>query len=233
MTESQHGTYNSAVFFTTLCNPGTKPTLPELLKFTCTDGGVISIPVQIATKYVQFGALLLDDRDGARVRIMEHKHLNNSEQINTEILREWLTGSGKLPVEWVTLVEVLNDIQLSILAGEITTSKCRSNKWIACDHLCVVVLCAMWPVYILCILSICGFNHTCNVWFPFYFAAYATNTCINMIHTNTSQLCSYLVLPFVTQTPICYYCRFSFGFFSPCRFFTSLIFCVGFFPRSG
>jgi len=98
------------------------------LKFTCTDGRVISIPVQIATKYVQFGAFLLDDRDGSRVKNMAHKYLNNSEQINTEILQEWLTGSGKQPVEWATLVEVLNDIQLSTLAGEINTSKCRSKK---------------------------------------------------------------------------------------------------------
>jgi len=47
------------VTYNTSCNPGTKPTLPELLKFTCTDGRVISIPVQITTKYVQFGAFLL------------------------------------------------------------------------------------------------------------------------------------------------------------------------------
>ena len=84
--------------------------------------------MQIATKYVQFGAFLLDDRDGSRVKNMAHKNLNNSEQINTEILQEWLTGSGKQPVEWATLVEVLNDIQLSTLAGEIYTSKCRSKK---------------------------------------------------------------------------------------------------------
>jgi len=115
-------TYNKS------CNPGTKPTLPELLKFACTDGRVISIPVQIAAKYVQFGAFLLDDRDGSRVEIMAHKHLNNSEQINTEILQKWLTGSGKQPVTWATLAEVLNDIQLSTLADEIYTSKCRSKK---------------------------------------------------------------------------------------------------------
>jgi len=86
---------------------------------------VISIPQQIATKYVQFGAFLLDDKDGSRVESMAHKHLNNSEQINTEILKKWMTGSGKQPVEWATLVEVLNDIKLSTLADEIFTRKCR------------------------------------------------------------------------------------------------------------
>ena len=117
-------TYNSTVSSNTSCNPGTKPTLPELLKFTCTDGRVVSIPVQIAAKYVQFGAFLLDDRDGSTVENMAHKHPNNLEQINTEILREWLNGSGKQPVTWATLVEVLNDIKLSTLADEIFTRKC-------------------------------------------------------------------------------------------------------------
>ena len=107
------------------CNPGTKPTLPELLKFTCTDQRVVNIPVEIATKYVQFGTFLLDDETGSRVKIMAHKHLNDAEQINIEILQEWLTqsGRGKQPVTWATLVEVLHDIELSTLAGEIEAIK--------------------------------------------------------------------------------------------------------------
>ena len=52
----------SDVSSNTSCNPGTKPTLPELLKFTCPDGREVSIPVEVATKYVHFGTLLLDDR---------------------------------------------------------------------------------------------------------------------------------------------------------------------------
>ena len=104
-------------------NPGTKPTLPELLKFTCPDGRVVSIPVEVATKYVRFGTFLLDDKSGSRVKIMAHKHNYNPERINTEILQEWLTGLGKQPVTWATLVDVLNNIQLSTLAGDISTIK--------------------------------------------------------------------------------------------------------------
>ena len=112
--------------------PGNKPTLPELLTFTCTDGRVVSIPVEIATKYVQFGTFLLDDRNGSRVKIMAHKLLNDAQRINTEILQEWLTGRGKHPVTWATLVEVLHDIELSTLAGDISTSKCPSEQRTAC-----------------------------------------------------------------------------------------------------
>ena len=83
--------------------------------------------MEIATKYVQFGTFLLDDRNGSRVKIMARKHHYDAEQINMEILQEWLTGRGKQPVTWATLVEVLHDIELSTLAGDIGTSKCPSE----------------------------------------------------------------------------------------------------------
>ena len=108
----------------TSCNPGTNPTLPELLKFTCPNGRVVSIPVEIATKYVQFGTFLLDDRNGSRVKIIARKHHYDAEQINIEILQEWLIGRGKQPVTWATLVEVLRDIELSTLASDIAATKC-------------------------------------------------------------------------------------------------------------
>ena len=106
---------------------GTKPSLADLLKFTCTDGKVLNVPLEIATKYVQFGTFLLDDLNGSKIKIMARKHLNNAEQINTEILQEWLNGRGKEPVNWATLVEVLRDIELTALASEIETVKCPAQ----------------------------------------------------------------------------------------------------------
>ena len=86
-----------------------KPTLPQLLSFPCAERKV-NIPVEIGTKYVRFGTLLLEDANGAKVSNMEHKYQRDPEQINTEILREWLNGKGKQPVTWATLIEVLHDI---------------------------------------------------------------------------------------------------------------------------
>ena len=111
----------------TTCNTGTQPTLPELLNFTCTDGRVINISVEVATKYVELGTFLLND-DGLRVRIMAHKHLNDAEQINIEVLQKWMTGRGRQPVTWTTLVEVLRDIELSVLAGDIEAVKCPAGS---------------------------------------------------------------------------------------------------------
>ena len=101
---------------------GTTPNLQELLKFTCTDRRVISIPIEIGSMYSQFGIFLLDDSTRSRVMSMESKHHYNAEQINTEILHEWLIGSGKKPVTWATLVEALHNIGLATLANKVTAS---------------------------------------------------------------------------------------------------------------
>ena len=55
--------------------------------------------------------------------IADKKHYD-PERISIEILQEWLTGRGKKPVTWSTLVEVLHDIELSTLAGDIEAVKC-------------------------------------------------------------------------------------------------------------
>ena len=59
---------------------------------------------------------------------MTRKHLNDAEQINTEILQDWLAGKCKQPVTWATLVGVLCDIELSTLAGQIKAVKCPQDQ---------------------------------------------------------------------------------------------------------
>ena len=49
--------------------------------------------------------------------------MNDSNEINIEIIEEWVTGKGKHPVTWKTLTEVLRDIELSTLAEEIEAIK--------------------------------------------------------------------------------------------------------------
>ena len=105
---------------------GIELSLPELLHFTRTDGRKINIAVEISTKYVQFGTVLLDDKNGSRIKNLEHEHHYNVEQINTAILREWVNGKGNQPMTWATLVEVLRDIELSTLASETEAVKCQA-----------------------------------------------------------------------------------------------------------
>ena len=60
---------------------------------------------------------------------MARKHHYDAEQINIEILQEWLTGRGKQPVTWPTLVEVLRDIELFALACEIEAVRCPEDQF--------------------------------------------------------------------------------------------------------
>ena len=83
--------------------------------------------MEVGIKYVKFGAFLLNDSTGAGVKNIEHKNLNDAERINTEILQQWLNERGKQPVTWAALVEVLRDIELSALAGEIEAVKCPAR----------------------------------------------------------------------------------------------------------
>ena len=49
--------------------------------------------------------------------------MNDAEQINMEVLQQWINGRGKHPVTWKTLTQVLCDIELSRLAREIEAAK--------------------------------------------------------------------------------------------------------------
>ena len=69
---------------------------------------------------------LLEDSNGSIVKIMTRKHSNDAEEINTEILQEWLTGRGKQPVTWATPVEVLRLINNTVSFFLSWNSQCLS-----------------------------------------------------------------------------------------------------------
>ena len=52
--------------------------------------------------------------------------MNNAEEINKEVLEQWIGGRGKHPVTWKTLTQVLHDIGLNTLASEIEAVKCMN-----------------------------------------------------------------------------------------------------------
>ena len=84
----------------------------------------INIPQQIGVNFMQFGLILLEDTNGARMQSITHECRDSPEQINTKVLQEWITGRGRLPISWDTLVEVLHDIDLGTLADDIAVVKC-------------------------------------------------------------------------------------------------------------
>ena len=99
-----------------------RPTLIECIRFRGRERR-INIPQEIGVNYRDFGLLLLEDHNGARIRALALKHMNDANEINIEIIEEWVAGKGKHPVTWKTLTEVLRDIELTILAEEIEAIK--------------------------------------------------------------------------------------------------------------
>ena len=108
-------------------NEADRPTLIECVRFRGRKRR-INIPQEIGIKYHDFGLFLLEDDTGARICSITHKHNNDAEQINMEILQQWITGRGKHPVTWTTLTQCLCDIELTVLAGEIEAIKHHTNR---------------------------------------------------------------------------------------------------------
>ena len=73
---------------------------------------------QIGINYWDLGILLLNDTKGAVTKAIVEQCNKDAAKINREILQRWIQGQG-MPVEWVTLIEVLKDIGLAELAREI------------------------------------------------------------------------------------------------------------------
>ena len=84
----------------------------------------VNILQQIGTKCHDFGVLLLEDDSGSKVDAITHEHRDNPYQINCAVIKQWLRGEGRKPVNWNTLVVVLRDVKLVTLAKEIEEVLC-------------------------------------------------------------------------------------------------------------
>ena len=95
-----------------------RPTLPELIDFkTVTEN--MNILKHIGTLYNDLGILLLDDKAGTVTKAIEKQCHHVVYDINLQILRQWIQGEGRHPVQWSTLIDVLKKIKLSVLAKKI------------------------------------------------------------------------------------------------------------------
>ena len=93
--------------------PHDQPTLPQ---FICFSDRKLNIAAEIGDKYLQFGFLLLEDKNGAVTKNLELEHHKNAERINIAILQKWLEGKGAKPIKWSTLMDILRRIQKKELA---------------------------------------------------------------------------------------------------------------------
>ena len=85
-------------------------------------GEEVDIISKIGTHYTKLGIHLLDDDDGAKTDAIEKEFAKDAYRINLEIFKRWLKGSGKGPVTWVELANILKRIGLSELHSDIYSS---------------------------------------------------------------------------------------------------------------
>ncbi len=90
----------------------------ELICFPGKDR-TINVPQEISTTYDTFGIALLEDRTGARIKAIALQYMNDATKVNMEVLQQWIGGTGRRPVTWATLVEVLRDTGLNALAQDL------------------------------------------------------------------------------------------------------------------
>jgi len=76
---------------------GDQPTLMELIRFRGRERRINNPPAD-RHQLKKFGILLLEDENGARIQSIIHEYSGNPEEISMEVLQEWITGRGKLPV---------------------------------------------------------------------------------------------------------------------------------------
>ena len=98
-----------------------RPTLPKLLNFK-TSSGTVNIAKRIGADYNLLGAFLLQDDDGTVTDAIANEYHHNAFKVNYEILKQWIQGKGRQPVQWSTLIDVLKEIELSELAKKIEES---------------------------------------------------------------------------------------------------------------
>ena len=93
---------------------GAPPSLPELF--------CLRVPQHVGANFFMFGVILLSDKTGSRVNVIEDECRGKPERIVQRILQEWLEGKG-LPVTWESLIQTLRDTGLSTLADKIAVAK--------------------------------------------------------------------------------------------------------------
>ena len=90
--------------------------------------------------YAELGMHLLDDRNGDTIASQEEQFQRNPVKIATAVYKNWISGTGRKPISWRTLLGVLRDIELNSLAEEIETALKHLNVQ-HCVYSCISAPC--------------------------------------------------------------------------------------------
>ena len=82
----------------------------------------LNIVQRTATHYTELALHLLDDVNLNITESLEMQFQRDPERIARDVYKKWISGTGKKPISWRTLIGVLRDIELISLADEIKTA---------------------------------------------------------------------------------------------------------------
>ena len=101
-------------------SPDSRPTLHQLTKMMTPSGKTIEIIKYIAADWHdRVGIHLNFDPTGRTLALIRARHPSDPEACCTDMMKEWLEGRGRRPVNWATLVRVLKDGEFSVLAEDV------------------------------------------------------------------------------------------------------------------
>ena len=73
----------------------------------------------MASYWRDLGILLDFDKSGAELDNIDKKHLGDPVPCCQTMFQHWLNGNGRGPHSWRTLIELLEDSDQEVLAGEV------------------------------------------------------------------------------------------------------------------
>ena len=86
------------------------------------NGKNIKIIDRLAPSWNHFGILLEFDGEGTAVDIIYKKHRGDPLDCCHAMFRHWLNGNRRTPLSWRTLIELLQDFNQEVLAGEVRSA---------------------------------------------------------------------------------------------------------------
>ena len=106
-------------FITTIAVSDTEPTLAKLSLLKSADGKKIQIIKRVAPSWRNLGILLDFDSSGTQLDIFDKKHHSDPESCCQAMFQCWLNGNGRGPHTWRTLIELIKDCDMEVLADEV------------------------------------------------------------------------------------------------------------------
>ena len=104
------------------------PTLKQLMSLHVSPGR--NIIQSICTKYDSLVIFLLEDENATLVEQLQMMHKHDPEAITKAIFKTWLGGTGRSPITWRTLIDVLKEIQLVRVAEVIEANISKGTLYV-------------------------------------------------------------------------------------------------------